>query len=342
MSLHSFVTRWWAGDAGAAGTILDAALLPAEWAFRGVVRARNAAFDRGVLRAEDAGVPVISVGNVGVGGAGKTPFAAWLVARLRHWGRTPGIALRGYGGDEVILHHELNPGVRVATAARRVEAARELAAAGCDVVVLDDAFQHRRLKRDADVVLVAVETWSPHPRLLPRGPWREGLDALARADAIVLTRKSASAGRAREVAGEVSAAAPGKPVAICHLAADRLAALHGGELSWLTALAGREVLAVAGLGMPRPFFDALRQTGATVEEDAYPDHHPFAAADALKIVSRAAGRPIVITRKDAVKLRELIGPKPTVWVLEQAVRIESGEEALDAVIRRALDGRAAR
>lgn len=338
MSLHSFVTRWWAGDAGAAGTVLDAALLPAEWAFRGIVRARNAAFDAGVLRAEDAGVPVISVGNVGVGGAGKTPFAAWLVARLASWGRTPGIALRGYGGDEVILHRELNSGVRVATAARRVEAARELAAAGCDVVVLDDAFQHRRLKRDADIVLIAVETWSPHPRLLPRGPWREGLAALARADAVVLTRKSASSERAREVAGEVTAAAQGKPVAICHLAADRLSALHGGASETLASLAGREVLAVAGLGMPEPFFDALRQVGARVEEDAYPDHHPFTASDALKIVSRAAGRPIIITRKDAVKLRELIGPKPNVWVMEQVVRIEQGEDALDAVLRRALEG----
>ncbi|HET7231903.1 MAG TPA: tetraacyldisaccharide 4'-kinase [Longimicrobium sp.] len=339
MSLHSFVTRWWAGEAGTAGTVLNAALLPAEWAFRGIVRARNAAFDRGVLRAEDAGVPVISVGNVGVGGAGKTPFAAWLVARLRGWGRTPGIALRGYGDDEVILHRELNPGVRVATAARRVEAARELAAAGCDVVVLDDAFQHRRLKRDADIVLVAVETWERHPRLLPRGPWREGLAALARADAIVLTRKSASAERAREVAAEVGSAAPGKPVAICHLAADGLVALHGGAAESLSSLAGCEVLAVAGLGMPRPFFDALRQAGAVVEEDAYPDHHPFTAADALRIVSRAAGRPVLITRKDAVKLRELIGPKPIVWVLEQAVRIESGGDALDAVLRRALAAR---
>jgi tetraacyldisaccharide 4'-kinase len=259
-----------------------------------------------------------------------------LVARLRQWGRTPGIALRGYGGDEVILHGELNPGVRVATAARRVDAARELAAAGCDVVVLDDAFQHRKLKRDLDIVLIAVETWTGRPRLLPRGPWREGLAALGRAGVIVLTRKSASAERAREVAAEVQGAAAGKPVAICHLAADRLTALHGGAAEALASLAGREVLAVAGLGMPAPFFSALRQVGAVVEEDAYPDHHPFTAADALRIVSRAAGRPIIITRKDAVKLREVIGQKPIVWVLEQAVRIETGGDALDAALTRAL------
>lgn len=338
MSLHAFVTRWWGGDAGAAGKALDVALLPAEWAFRGVVRARNAAFDRGVLASESVEVPVISVGNIGVGGAGKTPFAAWLVARLREWGRTPGIALRGYGADEVVLHRELNPGVRVAAAARRVEAARELVAAGCDTIVLDDAFQHRRLRRDLDVVLIAVETWDGRPRLLPRGPWREGVAALARADVVVLTRKSASPERAREVAAEVARAAAGKPVAVCHLAPDRLVALHGGASAELATLVGREVLAVAGLGMPRPFFDALRQAGATVEEAAFPDHHPFTAADALRIVSRAMGRPIIITRKDAVKLRALVSPSPEVFVLEQAVRLEAGLDALDAALVRALEG----
>jgi tetraacyldisaccharide 4'-kinase len=335
MSLRSFTTRWWAGEGGAAGKVLDAALLPAEWAFRGIVEARNRRFDRGI-GVESVAVPVISVGNLGVGGAGKTPFAAWLVTRLLQWGRKPGIALRGYGGDEVVLHRELNPGIPVATAARRVEAARELVAAGCDVIVLDDAFQHRRLARDLDVVLIAVETWERHPHLLPRGPWREDATALARADVIVLTRKSAPAARAEAVAREVAAAAPGKPVALCHLAADRLVPLHGGEPRALSTLAGMEVLAVAALATPRPFFDALREAGATVDEDAYPDHHPFTAADSLRIVSRAMGRPIVMTHKDAVKLRALLPPSPHTLVLEQAVRIESGADALDAAIRRAL------
>src|SRR5687768_3724395 len=151
--MRAFVTRWWGGGAGATGKVLDVALLPAEWLFRGVVAARNAAFDRGMIAAETVGVPVISVGNVGVGGVGKTPFAAWLARRLRTWGRKPGIALRGYGQDEILLHRELNPRIWVASGARRAEAARELVGHGCDVVVLDDAFQHRRLARDLDLVL---------------------------------------------------------------------------------------------------------------------------------------------------------------------------------------------
>ncbi|HEX8906837.1 MAG TPA: tetraacyldisaccharide 4'-kinase, partial [Longimicrobiaceae bacterium] len=264
MSLRTFVTRWWAGEAGAAGTALDIATLPAEWLFRAGASARNAAFARGWIAAEWVDVPVISVGNIAVGGAGKTPFAAWLVVRLREWGRKPGIALRGYGEDEVMLHRELNPGVPVAAAARRVEAARELVAAGCDVVVLDDGFQHRRLARDRDLVLVAVETWEQSPRLLPRGPWREDVPALARADVIVLTRKSAGAARAQEVASEMSRVAPGKPIAICHLAPERLVPLQGGDALPLASLAGRDVLAVAALASPAPFFDVLREAGAKV------------------------------------------------------------------------------
>jgi tetraacyldisaccharide 4'-kinase len=338
MTLRTFVTRWWAGEGGAAGAVLDAALWPAEQAFRGIVAARNRRFDCGI-GVESVPVPVISVGNIGVGGAGKTPFAAWLVGRLRGWGRKPGIALRGYGGDEVILHRELNPGIPVATAARRVEAARELVAAGCDVVVLDDAFQHRRLARDLDVVLVAAETWERAPRLIPRGPWREDVSALARADVVVLTRKSASAARAGEVAAEVEIAAPGKPIVLCHLAADGLVPLHAGEARPLSSLAGRDILAVAALATPGPFFAALREAGATVEESVYPDHHPFDAADALRIVSRAMGRPIVMTHKDAVKLRPLVSTSAQALVLEQAVRIESGGDALDAELRRALEAK---
>lgn len=335
MSVRTFVTRWWAGDAGAVGTLLDVGLSPAESAFRTVVAARNRRFDRG-RGVEHVEVPVISVGNIAVGGAGKTPVAAWLAGRLLHDGRKPGVALRGYGGDEVFVHRVLNPGVPVAAAARRIEAARELVAAGCDVIVLDDGFQHRRLGRDLDLVLVAAEWWTRAPRLIPRGPWREDVPALARAGVIVVTRKSASAARAREVADEVARVAPGTPVAVAHLAADRLVALGGGESSPVQSLAGREVLAVAGLADPAPFFAALRDAGAIVEESAYPDHHPFSADDARRIMARAAGRIILMTHKDAVKLEALL-PSPThAAVLEQAVRIEAGGDALDAAVRRAL------
>ena len=225
----------------------------------------------------------------------------------------------------------------MAAAARRIKAARELAAGGCDVVVLDDGFQHRRLARDLDGVLIAAETWTRAPRLLPRGPWREPPRSLGRAGAVVVTRKSASAERARVVAEEAAAiAAPGTPVAICHLAAETVVPLHGGAPASPAAFRGRRLLAVAALATPRPFFDALRGFGAEVEEAAYPDHHPFSAEEARRIAARAAGRPILITHKDAVKLRPLLPSSEDVLVLAQSVRIEAGGDALDAAIGRAL------
>ncbi|HYJ81027.1 MAG TPA: tetraacyldisaccharide 4'-kinase [Longimicrobiaceae bacterium] len=336
MSLRSFAARWWAGDAGAIGAGLDVALLPAEWLFRAGVAARNRAFDAGVLRVETAGVPVVSVGNIGVGGAGKTPFAAWLAARLRSWGHSPGIALRGYGEDEVLLHRELNPDVPVFAAWRRVDAARAAGAAGCDTVVLDDAFQHRALARDLDIVLVSVEDWDGAPKLLPRGPWRESPAALRRADLVVLTRKSASPERAAEVAKEVMGVVPGLPVLHCHLRPNRLVPLHPGESRGLETLAGCRVLAVAALASPRPLLEQLRSAGAEVAADIYPDHHDFSAEEARVIRERAGGSTIVMTRKDAVKLRPLLDRVVGAWVLEQSVEIESGLDVLDHALRRAL------
>ena len=331
-----FARRVWTGEGGALGAALRLGLAPAEAAFRGVVAARNGAYDRGWLRAERVDVPVISVGNVAVGGAGKTPFAAWLARRLADGGRKPAIALRGYGEDEIVLHRELNPDIPVFRGRRRVEAAREAVAAGRDAVVLDDAFQHRALARDLDLVLVPVEGWEPRPRVLPRGPWREGLQALARADLIVLTRKSATDARAQEVAAEVARLHPAKPVVRCALLPSRAVRLHGGEAMELDALAGRRVLAVAALATPGPFFAQLRATGAEVDEAGYPDHHPFSADDARGLATRAAGRMLVMTHKDAVKLRALLPASADAWVLEQRVTIESGAEALDTALRRAL------
>jgi tetraacyldisaccharide 4'-kinase len=330
-----FARQVWAGEGGALGAALRVALAPAEAAFRGVVAARNGAYDRGWLRSERVDVPVISIGNVAVGGAGKTPFAAWLARRLADGGRKPAIALRGYGEDEIVLHRELNPDIPVFRGKRRVEAAREAVAAGRDVVVLDDAFQHRALARDLDVVLIPVEGWEPRPHVLPRGPWREGLQALGRADLIVLTRKSGGAARAQEVAAELGRLHPAKPILRCALLPSQLRALHGDRTMPVGALAGRRVLAVAALATPEPFFATLRETGAEVEAVAYPDHHPFSVDDARALTARAAGRILVMTHKDAVKLRALL-PDADAWVLEQSVTIESGADALDTALRRAL------
>lgn len=338
MSLESWVHRWWAGEAGVGGQAVHALLAPAEAGFRAVVALRNQGYDRGWLRTDRVDIPIISVGNVAVGGAGKTPFSAWLARRLLEWGRSPAIALRGYGEDEVILHRELNPRVPVFRAARRVEAAREALAAGCDAVVLDDAFQHRALGRDLDLALVAVEGWEPRPRMLPRGPWREGPHALARADLVVLTRKSASAERGREVAAEVSRLHPGTSIVRVALRPSRLVSIHGGDDVPMEALRGRRLLAVAALAAPGPFIEHLREAGGDVDATLYADHFDFGPAQATEIARRGAGKWIVMTHKDAVKLRPLLPDQLEAYVLEQSVVVESGADVLDAALRRALEG----
>ncbi|HEX6910886.1 MAG TPA: tetraacyldisaccharide 4'-kinase, partial [Longimicrobium sp.] len=160
--------------------------------------------------------------------------------------------------------------------------------------------------------------------------------ALARADVIVLTRKSASAARAGEVAAAVARLHPAKPVVRCALLPSRLVPLHGGAAMALDALAGRGVLAVAALATPGPFFAQLRERGAEVHPAAYPDHHPFSADDARTLVQRAAGRMLVMTHKDAVKLRALLPASADAWVLEQRVAMEDGEDVLETALRRAL------
>jgi tetraacyldisaccharide-1-P 4'-kinase len=156
----------------------------------------------------------------------------------------------------------------------------------------------------------------------------------------VLTRKSADAARAAEVEREVARMHPRKLTIQCALLPSWLVPLHGGAALGSGALAGRRVRGVAALAVPGPFIDHLRQAGADVEAATYPDHHPFNAGDAANLMARGNGRMMVMTHKDAVKLRGLLPSSVEAYVLEQTVAIESGADALDAALRRALEERA--
>ena len=309
------------------------ALMPASWVYAAVVAARNAAYDNGWLRSHELVLPAISVGNLSVGGTGKTPVSAFIAARLEERGFKPAIVMRGYGRDEALVHARLNPGVPVVIAADRVRGAAEARAMGRNVAVLDDAFQHRRAKRDVDVVLLAADLAGP-VRPLPAGPWREPFTSLARASLIVVTRKSASPVRARELLAHARRFAPNTGGAIVHLAADRLVAWLSGELLDLATLRGKTVLATAAIGDPRAFAAQLTEAGARVEIAAERDHHAYSAADAVGLARRAAAVDLVVcTLKDAVKL----GPvwpheAPPLWYLSQRVVVESGAAELDRIL----------
>ena len=330
----------WYGDSPGA-RLGRAALWPAVRMYSAAVRLRGAMYDRGMLESVEAPIPVLAVGNVSVGGTGKTPVAAWAVARLRERGAHPAVLLRGYGGDEPLVHEMLNPGTPVVRDADRVRGARTAHAAGADCLVLDDAFQHRRLARTADWVLVAAERFSRTTRVLPAGPLREPLEALSRADVAIVTRKIASVADADAVAERIASVA-GIAAAVVHLAPSALVDAREGTIRGLDTLRGGRVLAVAAVGEPEAFFAQLRDLGARhVDALPYRDHHAFTATDVAQLVRAAAlADAVVCTLKDAVKLAPQwpAGGVP-LWYVSQRAEVERGAHLLDASLALVLAAR---
>jgi len=326
------VARWWAGDLGAAGQLLNALTAPLEWAYRGVTAGRNAAYDHGLLPVHRVNVPVISVGNLSVGGSGKTPVAAWLIGELQRRGRSPALLHGGYADDEPELHRRWAPGVPVVAERDRVAGAARAMAAGADVLVLDDGFQHRRIARDLDLLLVAAERWPARLRLLPRGGWREPAGSARRASLIAITSRSAAAPAGDRVAAELRRQAPGIPQ--LRLRIEPAGWLHEGAAA---ALPAEPALAVAAVADPDGFAENARAAGANISGlQFWRDHHDYSEADAALILSRAGAGPVVTTAKDWVKLERLL-PSGRVWVLRQEVRVEAGELELAAALARALE-----
>ncbi|HKJ93500.1 MAG TPA: tetraacyldisaccharide 4'-kinase [Longimicrobiales bacterium] len=322
--------RWRTGRP--VGGVLGCALMPAAGLFRLAAGAYHAAYDSGVLRTWRAPVPVISVGNLTVGGTGKTPFTRWLVRRLIDRGACPGVLHGGYADDEPLLHRAWYPDIPVLAGRDRRATATAAVEAGATVLVMDDGFQHRRVARDLDIVLIAAETWTGTAPMLPRGPWREPLRALRRADLVVVTRRSADPDVARQVERALADIVP-------HCARARV---HLAPAGWATAAGDTrtggpgECVAVAGVGQPAAFREQALALGAPITELLeFPDHHRYSAEDAAAVLRAADGRAIVTTGKDAVKLRKLIDPA-VVWVLDQQVVVEEGEAALKETLTRVV------
>jgi len=281
-------------------------------------------------------LPTIAVGNLSVGGTGKTPLAAWIAAYCAARGRTPGILLRGYGGDEPLVHRRLVPQAVVVANPDRVAGAAAARAQGARVLVLDDAYQLLDVGRDLNIAVVSAESAAASPWPLPAGPWREGWSALGRADLIVVTRKSASAEAAGAVADRLCRRGrrEGPPVCTVRLALTHLEGMQSGARRELDALAGRRVVAAAGIADPESFAAQLGTAGASVQLVVYQDHHAYRPADLERLVqAAAAGDYVVVTEKDAVKLRRQwrgSAPEPLVAVL--AVHLEHNGRALEQAV----------
>jgi tetraacyldisaccharide 4'-kinase len=335
------VDQLWFGSGPLAG-LARAALFPAEQAYAAIVAARGALYDRELLGSHAPPIPVLSIGNLTVGGTGKTPIAAWAAAELMAAGGSPAIILRGYGDDEPLVHARLHPSIPVITSADRIAGAHEARARGADVAVLDDAFQHRRIRREADWVLVSADRWTQdRPRLLPAGPWREPVGALRRASVAIVTRKAASRSRADAVKAALGRSVPEIPVAVVHLAPDGLRSATGSESRVLDTLRGARVRLIAAVGDPGALQAQIEGEGATVDPRFFPDHHAFTEREIAELAAGAGPDTLILcTLKDAVK----IAPgwpraAPALWYVSQRVIVEDGLDQLSRSIRIVLRAR---
>ena len=337
------IERIWFGEDRAARAA-RAALIPAERVFAGISGLRTLFYDAGWANGRTPALPVVSVGNLTVGGTGKTPIAAWVARWLRDHGGHPAIVMRGYGEDEPLVHRTVNPEIEVITGADRAAAVEEAANRGADIVVLDDGFQHRQLRRDVDIVLVSADQWTDDIHLLPAGPWREPLSAARRADLVIVTRKAVSERAVDRVNEVLARVAPRVRRMSVLLEPDELIRSGGSEREPITALHGERIVAVAAVGDPEAFFKQLEARGAVVERLAFRDHHRFTATDVARITAAAHGSARVIgTLKDVVKLRTL-WPRgaPALWYVSQRVVVERGVGGVEQLLETALRTRSTR
>ncbi len=313
------------------------ALLPVSGLWRGAMEARSLAYRRGWLEVHDLPLPAVAVGNLTVGGSGKTPIAIWIARYYVARGLRPGILLRGYGGDEALVHqHEVPEAVVAANPDRTAGAARAVAG-GAEVLVLDDAYQRLDVRRDLNIAVMSAETTRAVRWPLPAGPWREGWGALDRADALIVTRKRATHDAAMTLARDL-AERTGRPVAVAHLGLRYLVGLVSGTRHPAESLAGKRVVAASGIADPDAFVAQTKATGAAVQVATWKDHHDYRDED-VAWLAHAAGRAdhVVITQKDAVKLRgrwPSDAPEPLVAMLD-LVWEDGGPKiaaALDAVV----------
>ena len=319
-------------------------LSPLSPLYAAVVRARAAAYGRGLLKVHRLPVPVVSVGNLTFGGTGKTPTVIALVRDLVRRKRRPAVLTRGYGrteaspvvvvgpdcelgferiGDEPLEMAARLPGVPIVVDADRVRGGGVAVRLGADVLVLDDGFQHLRMARDLDLLLVdAGDPWGGGA-LPPRGRLREPVSAIARASAVLVTKIPLDAVSVfDQIVDEVGSIAGPRPCIAARMVASRVRTPGGWKPP--DELAGRRVLAFAGIGRPQGFVDLLEATGAEVVATRwFRDHHRYVERDLERVVAVAAAvdATAVTTTKDSVKLPANAG----FWVAEAEMRPMVGD-----------------
>ncbi len=293
-------------------------LMPLSWVFGVVVVSRKWLYKTGWLKSVRLSVPVVIVGNINVGGTGKTPLVIWLAEQLQSAGYRPGIISRGYGGnakqvaevftssnpfevgDEPVLI-AMRTSCPVFVSAGRVEAGRALLAAHpeCNVIISDDGLQHYRLQRDVEIIVYDSVKGFGNGALLPAGPLRESKNRLKTVDAVVSNGSVVNDALLLTL----------KPIEMQLESTDFYNALDNRIKSDAQAFIGQKVLAIAGIGNPMRFFNQLRRMGLNFQSQSYSDHHAFTVRDFEGVEADV----IVMTEKDAVKCRSFANSN--FWVL---------------------------
>lgn len=345
-------------------TLLLVLLTPLSYLYAATVKLRNWLYDCRLLKSKGVPCTVISVGNIASGGTGKTPVVIWIAKALLDAGCRPAILLRGYhrqqktpgsqvvsdgreivasvetSGDEAVMIARDLPGVPVLIGKNRHEAGcHALERLKCDVLILDDGFQHRKLGRNLDIVAVDATQPFGTGKLLPAGTLREPVSALRRADLIMLTRVDMveSAGKIRE---DIAKLAGDTPIVESRHEPTRFYRLGEGSDVDFCLLKGKNLLAVCGIGNPGAFAAALRRyEPETIDLLPFPDHHQYSRVDVARIqqeAQRAGADYIITSRKDELKLSAFVteeGDAPPVLVLAIEVSVTAGECVLTRRLR---------
>lgn len=326
---------------GVGPTLLRGGLSIASWFYQGAVRARNRAFDFGWNQTARAAVPVISIGNITTGGTGKTPFAAYIARWFREHRIRVCFLSRGYGAeqgrqnDEALVLERLCPDVPHLQHADRVAGAR-IAVEELDtqLLILDDGFQHRRLARDLDLVLIdALEPWG-YGHLLPRGLLREPCSSLRRADCVILTRADQVSEQALASIKRVIKSLRGDDHCVEVAFAPLSLVNASGQTASLESLRDQAIRAFCGIGNPEGFRRTLLQLGVKLDEHplrVFPDHHRYARDDIASLLDwtkESGAAAVVTTLKDHVKIPiNSLGQTP-LWSIDIGVKVLSGGEHL--------------
>jgi tetraacyldisaccharide 4'-kinase len=311
-------------------TLLLTLLTPLSYVYAAIVNFRNWLYDCRLLKSRRLPPTVISVGNIVFGGTGKTPVVIWIAKALQEAGYRPAILLRGYhreektpathvvsdgreimasvetSGDEAVMIARELPSVPVLIGKDRYETGcHALQRLKCDVLILDDGFQHRKLARDLDIVAVDATQPFGTKRLLPAGTLREPISALRRADLIMLTRVD-MAESADEIREDIASLAGDTPIVESRHNPTRLYRLGKDEDVDFSILKGKNLFAVCGIGNPDTLAETLRRYEPQyIDLLPFPDHHQYSRADVVRIqteAQQARADFIITTRKDELKL----------------------------------------